>query len=239
MACGSFRWGEIALAALAERIIRVARNHFHERRADVFIRLMDPAPGTRVLDLGSGWGDPFLGRITRRVPLDVTLADITEGPTHDAERLGFRSVLLQEDGPLPFDDGEFDIVVSNSVIEHVTLPKEECVHAQMSEAEWRGRALKRQKAFANEIRRVGKRYFVQTPHKHFPLDLHTWLPFTHWLSHASAQRVIAYTDRFWIKHCGYVDWHLLGEAEMQGLFPEARLHVECVAGLPKSLIAYT
>ena len=51
----------------------------------------------------------------------------------------------------------FDIIYSNSVIEHV------------------GR--ERQKEFANEIMRVGKKYWVQTPYKHFPVEPHFVFPF--------------------------------------------------------------
>lgn len=223
---------------LLDRAAWAARQRFHERRADLFMELMDPRPGMRILDLGSGWGDPFLARIARRVPVEVTLADLTEGPREDAERLGFRAVILEEGEPLPFAEGEFDIVVSNSVIEHVTLPKEECLTLRLSQAAWRRRALASQRAFAAEIQRVGHRYFVQTPHKHFPLDLHMWLPGTNWLPHPLLQRLVPIADRWWIKESGVPDWNLLGAEDMRELFPGARIRVERLLGLPKSVIAY-
>ena len=35
-----------------------------------------------------------------------------------------------------------------------------------------------------------------------------------------------------------VDWNLLRTQDMRILFPDARVHVEKLAGLPKSIIAY-
>lgn len=221
------------------RLALAARRHFHERRADLFVGLMHPEPGMRVLDLGSGWGDPLMARVARRVPVRVTLADVTDGPREDAERLGFEAVVLDEGTPLPFADREFDIVLSNSVIEHVTLPKADCVGLRLPEPEWIRRASMAQCAFAEEIRRVGRRYFVQTPHRHFPLDLHLWLPFTNWLSHAALQDLVPITDRYWVKNVGAADWRLLDAVEMKALFPDASIVVERLAGLPKSVTAYT
>jgi len=37
-------------------------------------------------------------------------------------------------------------------------------------------ALDRQRRLAAEIARVGRRYFVQTPYRYFPIESHTWLP---------------------------------------------------------------
>lgn len=226
------------MPGLIERAAAAARHRFHESRADLFMRLMEPRPGMRLLDLGSGWGDPLSARIARRVPLRVTLADLTEGPLRDAERLGFSAVRLEHGEPLPFGDGEFDVVLSNSVIEHVTLGKEDCLALRLPEAEWRRRAMDAQRAFASEIRRVGRRYFVQTPHRHFPFDLHMWLPGTNWLPHHVLQRLVPVVDRVWVKRTGVPDWHLLGEKELRRLFPGAAIHVERLLGLPKSLVAY-
>ena len=111
--------------------------------------------------------------------------------------------------------------------------------AGFSQKDWVDTSLRRQKEFASEICRVGKSYFVQTPHKSFPLETHTWLPFVNLLTHNQTVSLVRFTDKFWIKHCGYVDWNLLGAEEMRNLFPDAEIHVERFLGLPKSIIAYS
>ncbi|HSE30315.1 MAG TPA: methyltransferase domain-containing protein [Pyrinomonadaceae bacterium] len=199
---------------------------------------MKPQDGVSILDLGGESGE-FLARIRSGLQGKFVIADIHEGHRSTVQqRYGFDFVLLAEDDPLPFEDKEFDIVINNSVIEHVTLPKRTCL-TRVSQKDWVDRSLRRQQEFASEIRRVGKGYFVQTPHKNFPLETHTWLPFVNLLNHNQTVSLARFTDKFWIKHCGYVDWNLLGAAEMQALFPDATIHVERFLGLPKSIIAYS
>ena len=71
---------------------------------------------------------------------------------------------MRADGrELPFADGEFDLGFSNAVVEHVAG----------------GRAGQRQ--FVHELCRVAGRVFVTTPNLFFPLEVHTLLPFAHWL----------------------------------------------------------
>ena len=131
---------------------------------------------------------------------------------------------------LPFRDGAFDIVFSNSVIEHVGGPE-------------------RQRQFATEIARVGRAYWVQTPNRWFPVEPHLLTPFLHWLPKrqraAIARRFTVWqcitrpsADRreFYIEHF-LRDIRLLGPAETKALFPGARLVRERFLGIAKSLIA--
>lgn len=223
--------------ARLRRFAGALREHFHARRAHLFRTLLRPDAATSILDLGGSDGE-FMARLDGLDSSRITVADIGEGPLVAERERGFRGVRLTEGEPLPFADGEFDVVFCNSVIEHVTLPKADCLRRGYVRREWRQRSLHQQAAFAREIRRVGRAYFVQTPHRHFPIEAHTWLPGANWLSHRSARRLVRLTDRFWVKYCGVADWHLLGAREMRALFPDAALRVERVFGLPKSLIAY-
>jgi hypothetical protein len=131
---------------------------------------------------------------------------------------------------LPFADRSFDLAFSNSVIEHVG-----------DEAS--------QIAFASEIRRVGKRYWVQTPDRWFPIEQHLWTPFIHFLPQ-SLQRAIVPRFSVWQllvrvrndQRRYYLDHYLgtvrlLSMRDLRRLFPEATIIRERIFGLSKSLVA--
>lgn len=223
------------MRSLAERL----RDRFHEARAERFVVRLAPRPGERLLDLGGSDG-ALAERICRRVPLRVTVADAAVETRAAALGRGFEHVLLDPDVALPFAPGQFDYVLCNSVIEHVTLPKARCaVTARVPQAEWEEKSRAAQRSFAEAIRDLAPSYFVQTPHRHFPVEQHVHLPFVQYLSHDNLCRLARWTDRYWIKSCqGCVDWELLTPAAMAELFPGATVEVERLAGLPKSIVAW-
>lgn len=219
--------------------LQALHNHFHDARADLFVNTMKPRRGDTLLDLGGSTGS-LAASICRRVPLHVTVADVDTFHRAAVEAFGFCHVQLSDTGPLPFATGQFDFVLSNSVLEHVTLPKGRCHTSQrVSSREWKEQSERSQQEFAEEIRRVGSCYFVQTPHKHFPIDPHVYLPFVQYLPHNLVCRIVPLTDRYWLNDCGgTVDWHLLTARRMSHLFPDGQVIVERFIGLPKSIIAF-
>jgi SAM-dependent methyltransferase len=148
---------------------------------------------------------------------------------------GFVPVTIAEAGRLPFEDGFFDVVYCSSVIEHVTVPKER-VWAICSGSEFRRAADERQRDFAQEIRRLGKRYFVQTPNKWFPIESHSWLPFIGYLPRGWQLPILRISNRVWVKRTN-PDWRLLTAADMRGLFPDAVIERERLFGMTKSIMA--
>jgi hypothetical protein len=188
-----------------------------------FARTFAVTAETRILDVG---GTPFNWSLLDVHPR-VTIVNMPRA--REAFDVHFRSVFA--DGrALPFPDRSFDIVFSNSVIEHVGDPES-------------------QRQFAAEIARVGQSYWVQTPNRRFPVEPHLLTPFLHFLP-ARWQRRIArkFTvwslierptpDRweFYIEH--YLrDIRLLDAADLRHLFPGANIVPERLGGLTKSLIA--
>jgi len=125
-----------------------------------------------------------------------------------------------------FADGEFDIVFSNSVIEHVG--NDEC-RMQM----------------AKEIQRVGKKYFVQTPNFYFPIEPHFMYPFFQflplpmkvWILTNIGRRHKKVADREKAKQIAN-GIYLLRKKELIKLFPQATIFEEKFLGLTKSFVAY-
>jgi SAM-dependent methyltransferase len=122
------------------------------RRHERFFALTHLQEGARVLDVGCG----ALGLRALEATLDITGVDLAERPDYPGP-----FVRADAAAGLPFEDGEFDLAYCSSVIEHV--PPE------------------RREAFAAELRRVGRGWFVQTPAYSFPLEPHSLLPVAHWL----------------------------------------------------------
>jgi Methyltransferase domain len=216
---------------VAQRYSRRAR----QRRARLFNELLRPKAEDRILDLGSEDGT----HIAQVVPYrsNVTIADISGVHlASGAERYGFQTLLLDETGRIPVADGYFDVVFCSSVIEHVTVDKDESYSISSGDAFARA-ALRRQRCFADEIRRVGRSYFVQTPNRYFLMESHTWLPgIVGVLPRRALLRLIPVFNRFWPKQTS-PDWNLLTGRELAAMFPEAEILREKSLGVTKSLIA--
>jgi hypothetical protein len=189
----------------------------------LFERTFEISGRTRVLDVG---GSPAIWEFLAVRPRVTILNFPTAlGP----QRAGVD--LVAADGcMLPFADQAFDIVFSNSVIEHVGTDAG-------------------QRRFAEEIARVGRRYWVQTPDRRFPVEPHLMVPLVHYLP-KSWQAVVVKRFTVWqwlirptpAQRAYYVDHflnelHLLGRHELESLFPGATVLSENFLGLSKSLIA--
>ncbi|MGH8175668.1 MAG: class I SAM-dependent methyltransferase [Steroidobacter sp.] len=209
-------------------------------RRDAIFRTYFPwiGPDTRILDLGSEDG-ANLARVLARfrvTPANVHIADVSARAVQcGSDKFGYTPVVLSESGRLPFPDSYFDLVYCSSVIEHVTIPKCELWSVTNAGA-FRTRAAARQRAFADEIRRVAQAYFVQTPNRAFPIESHTWLPLVGYLSRPLLLPILRVTNRIWIKRTA-PDWNLLGRDDMAELFPDAELVPEPVLRLTKSWMA--
>jgi hypothetical protein len=167
-----------------------------KRKLQLFLELFEPGPETTVVDVGVT-DAPFGGGSTdnffeARYPWPEQITGV--GHTElDRFASAFPSVrAVRADGrDLPFADGAFDLGFSNAVVEHV------------------GGGREGQRRFVHELCRVARRVFVTTPNRFFPLEVHTLLPFVHWLPAGARERLIPFDDVL----------DLLGPKELAALFP--------------------
>jgi hypothetical protein len=117
-------------------------------------------------------------------------------------------------------DRSFDLVFSNSVIEHVG-------------------GTDRQIAFAREVRRIGRAYWVQTPSIWFPIESHNGMPLW-WFYPPAIRRLLI--NRWRKKLPAWTEMvegtTVLRRSDLRRLFPEATIIVERVLGIPKSYVAF-
>jgi SAM-dependent methyltransferase len=170
-----------------------------ERKLQLFMEQLAPGPETTVVDVGvtnapfgAGSSDNFFEALYPW-PERITAVGNTE---LDRFESAFPRVhAVRADGrSLPFGDGAFDIAFSNAVVEHV------------------GGGREGQRQFVHVLCRVAGRVFVTTPNKFFPLEVHTLVPFAHWLPRGARERVV--------RARGFYDvLEPLGPSDLRSLFP--------------------
>jgi hypothetical protein len=100
---------------------------------------------------------------------------------------------------------------------------------------------------ANEMRRVGKRYFLQTPNRYFPIEPHFIFPMFQFLPLSVQVFLVQHFSLGWIRKTPdrlkaeneVRSIQLISKKDVRMLFPDANFGEEKFAGLTKSLLAYT
>src|ERR1035441_6581078 len=138
---------------LEMRLKRIFTSYFRKRRHANFAQ--EFAGCRTILDVG---GTPEMWHTIPGLKASITI--LNSDPRELRNRT---SHCVVGDGTnLPFPDKAFDLVFSNSVIEHLGT-------------------LERQRAFAREMLRTGRRVYCQTPNRWFPIEVHYLGAFFHWL----------------------------------------------------------
>lgn len=126
---------------------------------------------------------------------------------------------------IPFDPMAFDLVFSNSVIEHVG-------------------DYQKQHQFATGMLNAGRQLYCQTPNKWFPIEPHILTLFIHWFPFAVKRRLVRYFSLWGLiakPDQKKIDetlqgLTLLSRNEFSALFPGCTIREEKVLGLAKSFI---
>ena len=195
------------------------------KRFALFTALMSKVPRPlRILDVGGTEVFWKMMDFMRESDVEITLFNRSK---IQVSYPNFTSIVGDARDMGQFGDNEYDVVFSNSLIEHVGSYVE-------------------QKRVAHEIVRIGKRYFVQTPNYYFPIEPHFLFPFFQHLPLKLKVFLLRHFNLGWYKktknHQKATETvnsiRLLRERELKQLFPGAKIYREKFFGLTKSLIFY-
>lgn len=207
--------------------MKVDGNRFRRARLANFLKVVEAAPkaaSIRVLDVGgtrSYW--EAMSDLWSHLPLHFTIVNLDEVSSDDGPysmRAGNACNLSE------YPDNHFDVVHSNSVIEHVGH------WAEMSN-------------MAREVRRLAPRYYLQTPNFWFPVEPHYRALFFQWWPEAVRAQMLCARPHGFRQRAASIDEamrdiqsvNLLTRRQLQELFPDAEILNERVMGLTKSITA--
>lgn len=199
------------------KILKPFSARTRRKRMENFCRIMKIDEDVRIIDLG---GQPEIwDAVDAKINIVILnlpgIAEMNHSSHHNIKYVEGDACNV-----VGMENRSFDIVFSNSVIEHV------------------GDAAHRSD-FAREVRRLGQAYWVQTPCKYFPIEAHNGMPFW-WFYPASVKRF--FVERWRKKLPAWTEMiegtDIVSKSELKSLFPEASILVERVFGLPKSYVAF-
>jgi hypothetical protein len=183
----------------------------------------------RICDLGGSihfWVDSNLSECASNVEIfnlsnDAACSEIT---SHESESLKGVRVFVYDGQHVPRADKYYDLLVCNSVIEHV--------------------AQSQRRILIREMLRIAKRIYLQTPAREFAIDPHFLIPLIHWLPKSvgyylaliSPWRLLSRPDRDTIQQY-FFETNLLSRQELSAIFPEAKLLSERAIGMTKAHLA--
>lgn len=152
-----------------------------QKKYDYFLEQMQPGKDTKILDVGFTDDDPYPGInfLERNYPYrkNITALGIEDAPKFK-KNFPEVKVVLYEGSRFPFANNEFDIAWSNAVIEHVG-------------------SYDKQLLFLSELIRTSKSIFITTPNRWFPIEVHTRLPFLHYLPKKYFDKILPVIGKAW------------------------------------------
>lgn len=193
------------------------------RRWEIFRRHFPEIEKMRVLDLG---GTFEFWQAAPAKPRSATLINLGVTPSVRGDVMAIRgdachsAQVLQENGIEP----DFDLVFSNSLIEHVG-------------------GYARRTSLAGQIRSLAPRHWIQTPYRYFPIEPHWVFPGMQFMPVVVRSRIARQwplggrTEDYEASVKQVLCTELLSVTEMRSLLPDSLILHERFMGLTKSLIA--
>lgn len=193
------------------KFIKFFQKKFRKKRGKFLKKLYPHIDELKILDLGgseSFWKETDIVCNFK----NITILNIKKYENEYINQKNINTVIY--DGKvIPFNNKSFDLIICNSVIEHVPI--------------------KNRKFFCDEIKRVGKKFFLQTPSYYFPLEPHFVMPFIHWLPknigfflvNFSLWRILSNPNRKLINDY-FFNTNLLKEKELKKYFTNSKIFKE-------------
>ncbi len=197
-------------------------SRYRQKRFELFRSLISNLdPPVTILDIG-GTADYWNSMgISSSDDYKITLLNIHQPASMENK---FRWI-MGDARHMDFASRSFDLVFSNSVIEHVG-------------------GFADQKRMADEVRRVGERFMIQTPNRYFPMEPHYVFPMFQFLPMSIKVYLLIKFRLGWVEK-GHDAQHareivesirLLSKKELCEMFPGARIYKEKFFGMTKSFI---
>jgi SAM-dependent methyltransferase len=210
--------------SLFARLSNISR----QRKLELFYRIMIPSERTKVLDAGAEINPDGNGclQLIDSYPWKNNLSAVNLSSEHVCfiKRCYPQiDVRVGDVCQLPWPDKYFDIVYSNAVIEHLGH-------------------FEKQRKMADEVMRVGKRWFVTTPNRWYPFEFHLRLPLVTWLPghfYLSIGKIISYNHvrKRYMTGLNHSGLRLMTTSELKRCFPESKIIKQRVTFMAETLIA--
>lgn len=200
-------------------------HHYRIKRFEFFKSLLNTLHRPlKIIDIG-GTTEFWKAMNFQEANITITLLNLEE--ISDIE-LPFKSLKGDATNLSNIPDQSYDIVFSNSVIEHLFT--------------WEN-----QQKMAAEVKRIGKHHFIQTPNYWFPIEPHWLFPFfqyfpkhlRYWLTnHFTLGHISKIADKAAAKK-QVEEVRLLSKSELTKLFPQSAIYSEKFNLLNKSFTSYS
>lgn len=202
--------------------------YFRKRRFGFFVTFMQQvAPNNRpirILDIGGTQAYWLNMGLALEPGTEIVLLNLYE---NEVSAPGFTSIVGDACNLIDIKDKSFDMVFSNSVIEHLFTKQN-------------------QEQMVKEIERVGKSYFIQTPNKYFPIEPHWVFPLFQFFPFSLK---VFLTQHFSLGHIKKAsteqaaialvnEVRLLSKNEFTAMFSKPAIFEEKFFGMTKSFTAY-
>jgi SAM-dependent methyltransferase len=181
------------------------------RKHETFLKIIAPNDGTKILDVGIGDTEytPYDNFLEKNYKYLNNITGLSIEPIRFFKQQYPEVDVVVYDGQnFPFRNKAFDVIWSNAVLEHV------------------GNRSK-QANFLREIKRCGKKAFITTPNRYFPIEVHTRIPLVHWLPKKHFDRFLSRIGQDWAAR-DYMN--LLNYYELQSLLLKAEIAHASIIG---------